>query len=63
MENCHLQKPGSWQSATELYFGLKEIAQLWMEERLIVMVEYDKVSEFVTHSLFISFQVGNMNKK
>jgi hypothetical protein len=50
MEQNNLQKPDHWQSSTELYLRLKEIAQLWIDCRFIV--NGHKVSEFDTQFQF-----------
>ncbi len=60
MEHNQLQKPENWESASELYMKLKEMAQLWNDQkgRGFVVVEYCCLSEHndyesVTHSLIV----------
>lgn len=70
MERSQLQKPENWESASELFMKLKEIAQLWIEidQRggfFCVEVEHcclseHKVSKSVTTaSLFLSRKLMN----
>ncbi len=60
MEHNQLQKPENWESASELYMKLKEMAQLWNDQKggVFVVVEYcclseHNVYESVTHSLIV----------
>lgn len=53
VEHNHLQKPEYGQSAAELYLKVKETAQLWIEERFIVMVEHLSPTASLFHNTWM----------